>query len=280
MPWVKLDDKFLTNPKVMRAGLNGRALYVAGLCYCAGGLTDGHIPREVIAKLGTLADVRKPSEAVARLLGAGLWEATDDGYAVHDYLKYQPSATEVRKEREGGDVARAQGRSRGYATVQRGPGGRFVSPLDAPLEAVNFDRLKRGTKTATRPGPSVDGPVNDLVSPARARAPDEPAARRALADEEEPARLPNGATQCPMCPDVFTGSYADHMAGPRHRVREIPEDFKRRRSPPTEAPPPEVAAELAALRSKPSFDPTRLPPDVLAEHERRLQLERSGGDLA
>jgi len=244
-------------------------------------LTIGWGTSDVIPKLGTLADVRKLSEAIARLLGAGLWEATDDGYAVHDYLKYQPSADEVRKEREEADVARAQGRARGYATVQRGLGGRFVSPLEAPLEAVNSDRTKRGTKTATRPGPSVDGPVNDLVSPARARAPDEPAARRALnMDDEEPARLPNGAKQCPMCPDVFTGSYADHMAGPRHRVREIPEDFKRRRSPPTEAPPPEVAAERAALRQKPSFDPTRLPPDVLAEHERRLQLERSGGDLA
>jgi hypothetical protein len=99
MTWVKLDDGFLTNPKIMRAGLEGRALYVAGLCYCAGGLTDGFIPDETVPKIAALADVSKPSHATSRLVGVGLWEPVAAGFQVHDYLKYQPSAEDVRKER-------------------------------------------------------------------------------------------------------------------------------------------------------------------------------------
>lgn len=100
MVWVKLDDGFLTNPKIIRAGLEGRALYVAGLCYCAGGLTDGVIPREALAKLAMLADVVKPAKAAAHLVSIGLWEPEGGGYRVHDYLQYQLSAEAVRKERE------------------------------------------------------------------------------------------------------------------------------------------------------------------------------------
>jgi hypothetical protein len=44
MPWVKLDDRFFTNPKVIGAGRDARDLYLAGLCYCAAELTDGFVP--------------------------------------------------------------------------------------------------------------------------------------------------------------------------------------------------------------------------------------------
>jgi hypothetical protein len=182
MPWVKLDDNFLTNPKIMRAGLQGRALYVAGLCYCATGLTDGNIPVDAVLKLGALADVRKPTEAVARLVELGLWETSAEGYRVHDYLKYQPSADDTRKERERVEEERAAGRAKGYATVGRGTNGRFASPLEAvrqpPLEAVNGTPLEAVASTATREDryPYPARPVKP--DPARPEYPPNPPASR------------------------------------------------------------------------------------------------------
>jgi len=38
-------------------------------------------------------------------------------------------------------------------------------------------------------------------------------------------RLPNGAQQCPLCPDIFTGSYSDHLDSPRHKIRPEPDDL-------------------------------------------------------
>jgi hypothetical protein len=50
----------------------------------------------VVARLTALPGVAR---LAARLCEVGLWERTANGYAVHDYLDYQPSAAEVRAER-------------------------------------------------------------------------------------------------------------------------------------------------------------------------------------
>lgn len=109
MAWVKIDDRFFLNPKVMQAGLEARALFISGLCFCAGELTDGFIATPAIRKLAVLADVEDIDGSSARLLNLGLWEAADGGVQVHDYLEYQPSRERVLATRE----ARAEAGSRG-----------------------------------------------------------------------------------------------------------------------------------------------------------------------
>lgn len=44
MAWVKLDDGFFRNPKVVSVGKDAKFLYVAALCYCGANITDGRIP--------------------------------------------------------------------------------------------------------------------------------------------------------------------------------------------------------------------------------------------
>jgi hypothetical protein len=51
MPWVKLDDGFYSNPKVIKVPPLARSLYVAGLCHCATGLTDGAIDKAALTRL-------------------------------------------------------------------------------------------------------------------------------------------------------------------------------------------------------------------------------------
>lgn len=99
MGWLKLDDGFCDNPKVI--GLSARAFrtYVQGLCYCAKHLTDGRIPAKV---------QRNSSQTAKELVAARLWAIDDDGtIVVHDYLEWNPSKASVQAKREE-DAARKQ----------------------------------------------------------------------------------------------------------------------------------------------------------------------------
>jgi hypothetical protein len=109
MGWAKFDDKYLTNRKIMQAGLEARALHQASIIYCAGELTDGLIPGGVIFKLCALSDIVNVESTVDRLVELNLYEKTDAGYMVHDYLDYNPSREQVLKTR----AVRAEAGARG-----------------------------------------------------------------------------------------------------------------------------------------------------------------------
>lgn len=92
MVWTKLDDNFPDHPKV--AGLSNSAyrLFIDTLCYCGKYLTDGQIPEMIANRYGATDDART-------LLVANLWERTDTGYQVVNFLEYQPSKAEVEKKK-------------------------------------------------------------------------------------------------------------------------------------------------------------------------------------
>jgi hypothetical protein len=95
MPWAKLDDGFWRNPKVMAASLEATGLFARSLAYCGDQLTDGHVPAKVAA---ILADGRR--RPITELVERGLWRPNGDGFDVHDYLDYNPSAAAVKRRRE------------------------------------------------------------------------------------------------------------------------------------------------------------------------------------
>lgn len=105
MTWVRLDDQFPFHPKALRAGKDGRALFVAGLCYSAQHETDGHLPTAALPLLLALAEV--PKKATKALVDAGLWDETPDGFEIHDFLEYQPSSADLEVQRRTGSRRRA-----------------------------------------------------------------------------------------------------------------------------------------------------------------------------
>jgi hypothetical protein len=124
MGWVKIDDGFTRHPKVMKAGPLGIAMQVAALCYCNQYLTDGFIPRSVVAGLLNLEGIGMRmwdgelfgggEDAtwvliVEDLIESGLWEEVEGGFQIHDYLDYQPSKAEVLAEREQKKMAGQKG---------------------------------------------------------------------------------------------------------------------------------------------------------------------------
>ena len=130
--WAKLDDKFHGNPKVLEAGLPALGLYVLGLSYCADQLTDGQLSRKVVAGWKGW----KP--AADELVRVGLWEATAQGYRVHDYLDWNPSREHLLRERadaaERKRVFRERRTTPDRTAMRHGtPGPPYPSPYPYPV---------------------------------------------------------------------------------------------------------------------------------------------------
>jgi hypothetical protein len=111
MTWVKLDDQFFAHPKIVNLDKDAKLLYLAGLTYCAGQLTDGLISAGGLRVVLALVEARR--QAVTALVTAGLWEAAEGGaYQVHDYLEYNPSADQVKHDRQQAAQRQAEWRER------------------------------------------------------------------------------------------------------------------------------------------------------------------------
>ena len=106
MSWFKVDDKFHSHPKVIGLPLRVIGLWAKAGAWSADQLTDGLVPRAVVAVLGGTA-----GDAGA-LVKAGLWAEVEGGWAFHDWLDMQPSRAETLTRREEDRQRKADARAR------------------------------------------------------------------------------------------------------------------------------------------------------------------------
>lgn len=119
--WVRIDDKLPRHPKVLEAGRligkNGAgialALYIAADCYCAEHLTDGALTAEAIGAMSFL--VRQPHAIAEALVAVKLFERNGNGYRIHDYHDYNPTAATVKDK-----LARDRARKKDSTQIPRG----------------------------------------------------------------------------------------------------------------------------------------------------------------
>lgn len=97
MTWVKLDDRFPSHRKIALLSDRAFRLHVSAICWCAENLTDGRISER---ELTFVAKVRGLKATAKELEGAGVWDRVDGGWAIHDYLDYNPSREQVHAERK------------------------------------------------------------------------------------------------------------------------------------------------------------------------------------
>jgi hypothetical protein len=112
--WWACSNRAGQSPPMLKAGLLATTLWWKGMSWCSEHLTDGAIPRgalyallqlQGIHEVTTLEDgttVCKPvtiEELAARLVMAGVWEKTEDGWQVVDYLAFQSSKADVEAQR-------------------------------------------------------------------------------------------------------------------------------------------------------------------------------------
>jgi hypothetical protein len=106
MAWAKLDDRLDTHPKFLRAWRQEPAsvgLWTLGLTWASRHGTRGVVAREMVDLWAP------PLEAIDALVDAGLWEPTEGGWTIHDYLDYNDhdAIREARREagRKGGKAS-------------------------------------------------------------------------------------------------------------------------------------------------------------------------------
>jgi hypothetical protein len=95
MSWVKVDDQMPRHPKFLGLGkdrLPCQGVWLDGMCYASGYLTDGYIPAAALER-GT-------ERYAERLVRAGLWDRAEGGYRIHDYHDYQPTRAAVTESRK------------------------------------------------------------------------------------------------------------------------------------------------------------------------------------
>lgn len=98
MGWAKFDDGFTEHPKVVAAGPWGELLAMRGVIYAARYETDGFIPSGQLPRLSV--GIPAVKRRVSELISVGLWEETDGGWLIHDFLDYHPSKAEREEERQ------------------------------------------------------------------------------------------------------------------------------------------------------------------------------------
>jgi hypothetical protein len=157
--WIKLDDNAIDNPKFYAAarhlGRHGHArafaVYMAGLCYSNGHLTDGFVSDQVVSAFKC---DRKPHE-IALVLSfpdVRLWQREEGGFRIHDYHVYNPKAKEIkdkrardaerkRLEREAKQAARPHGQGAESAALAR---ARSRSRSGSSLSLYEDPALPRG----------------------------------------------------------------------------------------------------------------------------------------
>ncbi|MGE5619566.1 MAG: HNH endonuclease [Sphingomonadaceae bacterium] len=97
MTWVRLSDDWYDHPKFLAAEADGFWLWAACLAWSNHHKTNGLVPDAIVQRF---VQGKRKKALVARLLRVCLWEPTEGGYRIHDYLHYQPSAEEIASERE------------------------------------------------------------------------------------------------------------------------------------------------------------------------------------
>ena len=169
MPWGRIDDTWYDHPKL--EGIAGEGtwpdrLAAAGLnslawSWCNRFLTDGHVPRRTVEKLGG-------THALAEILvAAGLWETAASGYQIHDFLVYNDSRAAVlaRREKESRRKAdwRARTRPDGSPTGTANGGSENVPPSVPTGHEPQMSRrdtrarVRSANPDPTRPVPTESG---------------------------------------------------------------------------------------------------------------------------
>jgi hypothetical protein len=114
--WSKLDDELIDHRKIFQAGAligkNGPAIalgfYAIGLMWSNKHLTDGHLPKQVVHQFH---HVDKPAAIADALVQAGLWDTNGDGFHIHNFSDWNPSARAIKSKRKADRIRKQHERS-------------------------------------------------------------------------------------------------------------------------------------------------------------------------
>lgn len=95
--WVKVPAEWFERDDVEQLGAEVVMLHLSALAYSARQLTNGVVSRRQLRRLWPVDDL---DAAADRLVSAGFWQATDDGFLIVDWRTFILAADEVASIRE------------------------------------------------------------------------------------------------------------------------------------------------------------------------------------
>lgn len=98
MAYAQIHVQALSHHKVVALSSDAFRLWVAGLVYCQQHLTDGALPAAVLPALSL--GLKRAAQLADELVRAQLWDASDRGWTVHDYLHWNDSREDITRRRE------------------------------------------------------------------------------------------------------------------------------------------------------------------------------------
>ena len=155
MPWVKIDEGMPDHEKV--APLSDKAFrsHIEAICYSARMLTDGRVTDGI-------ARAKSWHRVADALVSAGLWEVTDGGWLIHDYLDFNPSREKVESDRAAARerMANARGNKGGTSPdVQPNFARSSRNPSPTPIPVSDSDPVPEPTvPDQNPPTPRKRGP--------------------------------------------------------------------------------------------------------------------------
>lgn len=166
MPWTRLDDGFISHPKV--AGLSHVAfrLHVSGLNWSVANLTDGRISPVAIAIAMPLEKARVRSRAAEELVVAGLWQVNGVGWEIHDFHKYQETKEEVEERRR--KWAEKKRAAKAHSPPESAQESRMDSPQDSTVESGGASSRTRGRPIPSHPKEPSNAHTEGLTTPREA----------------------------------------------------------------------------------------------------------------
>jgi hypothetical protein len=135
--WLKLDHVLLTHPKVWAAP-EAFGLYCAGIIHADIHNSDGFIPEHAIENL--LPRLPKVQVLRAKLVSVGLWIEAENGIEIHNYLKFNRSASEKEAIKQKRAVAGAIGGSKPKANPQANRKQVAYTDISKPADSVQPEK--------------------------------------------------------------------------------------------------------------------------------------------
>src|SRR4051812_18390760 len=97
MTWVRIDDSIFEHPKFRDLSKDAKLLFFSALALSAKYMTDGLLTPSMVRTASAGADA--DPTAAGELVATGLWEATERGHQIHDYLHYNLSSEQIAESR-------------------------------------------------------------------------------------------------------------------------------------------------------------------------------------
>lgn len=204
--WVRLDDGFADHRKVLDLSDAAFRLHVCAMCWAGRRGTDGLIVRrDLRVLLAMLPDDHDGPALAAQLVRSGAWEPDEQGWRIHNFLRYNPPAAEVAREQE--------------AAKERMRKLRARSPERSGEQTGERSDVRSGEVRSPRPDPIRSDP--ERPDPIPESDPPKSPPRGAAPEAQASPMLPGMSVPPPAAPpyEEPSGNGKDHCDPSRKRTR-------------------------------------------------------------